>query len=334
MTVIIGRRELLAALGGAAAAWPLAAHAQQPERMRRIGVLMAIAENEEGRSRLAAFREELHALGRVEGRDIDVQAWWSAGDLAKVQAFADELVKLKPDVILANATTATKALQARTNDIPIVFVLVSDPVGDGLVASLAKPGGNITGFTTYEFTLASKWLEILKEGAPGVRRVAMLFNPKTAPAGGSAYLRQAEAVATSFAFQVFATPAGTADEIEGSLDQFGQVPGSGLIVLPDAFTSAHAKLIVNCAARNMLPAVYPFRLFATAGGLISYGINSVAQFRQAALYVNRILRGEKTTDLPVQAPNKFEMVINLKTAKALGLTIPETFLARADEVIE
>jgi putative ABC transport system substrate-binding protein len=203
--------------------------------MRRIGVLMAIAESEEGRSRLAAFREELHALGRVEGRDINIQAWWSAGDLAKVQAFADELVKLKPDVILANATTATKALQARTNDIPIVFVLVSDPVGDGLVASLAKPGGNITGFTTYEFTLASKWLEILKEGAPGV------------PAGGSAYLREAEAVATSFAFQVFATPAGTADEIERSLDQFGQVPGSGLIVLPDAFTSAHAKLIVNCA---------------------------------------------------------------------------------------
>jgi putative tryptophan/tyrosine transport system substrate-binding protein len=225
-------------------------------------------------------------------------------------------------------------LQARTSDIPVVFVLVSDPVGDGLVASLAKPVGNITGFTTFEFSLASKWLEILKEGAPDIRRVAMLFNPKTAPAGGSAYLRQAEAVAASFAFQVFATPASTPDEIERSLDQFGKVPHSGVFVLPDAFTSANAGLIVACAARNLLPAVYPFKLFATAGGLISYGLNSVAQFRQAASYVDRILRGEKTSDLPVQAPNRFEMVVNLKTAKALGLDVPPTLLARADEVIE
>jgi ABC-type uncharacterized transport system substrate-binding protein len=225
-------------------------------------------------------------------------------------------------------------LQARTRDIPVVFVLVSDPVGDGLVASLAKPGGNITGFTTFEFSLASKWLEVLKETAPSVRRVAMLFNPNTAPAGGSAYLHQAEAVATSFAFQVLGTPVTSADEIGRSLDQFGRDPNGGLIVLPDAFTSANAQLIVACAARNRLPAVYPFRLFATAGGLISYGMDSVAQFREAASYVDRILLGEKPSDLPVQAPNKFEMVVNLKVARALGLDIPTTLVDRADEVIE
>jgi putative ABC transport system substrate-binding protein len=327
------RREFIALFGGAAA-WPLAARAQQSERMRRVGVLMAIAENEEGRSRISAFRERLRALGRVEGENIQIEVRWAAGDFAKVQEFANELVNLKPDVILANATTAAKALQARTRDIPVVFVLVSDPVGDGLVASLAKPGGNITGFTTFEFSLASKWMEILKEGAPSLRRVALLFNPRTAPAGGSAYVHQAEGAATSFSFQVFPTPAGTPDEIEHSLEQFAQVPHSGLIVLPDAFTSANAKLIVACAARNRLPAVYPFRLFATAGGLISYGTNSVAQFRQAASYVDRILLGERASDLPVQAPDKFELVINLKTAKALGLDIPTTLLADADEVIE
>jgi putative ABC transport system substrate-binding protein len=303
--------------------------------MLKVGVLMAIAENEEGRSRIMAFREGLRDLGRAEGQNLEIEVRWAAGDVAKVQAFADELVNSKPDVILANATIAAKALQARTRDIPIVFVLVSDPVRDGLVASLAKPGGNITGFTTYEFSLATKWLEILKEGAPTLRRVALLFNPRTAPTGGSAYLHEAERAATSFSFQVFPTPAGTADEIEHSLEQFAvQAPHSGLIVLPDAFTSANAGLIVASAARNRLPTVYPFRLFATAGGLISYGIDSVAQFRQAASYADRILLGEKAGDLPVQAPNKFEMVINLKTAKALGLDIPTTLLDRADEVIE
>src|SRR5262249_44055433 len=239
-----------------------------------------------------------------------------------------------PDVILANASIVARALRAHTSDIPVVFVLVSDPVGDRLVASLAKPGGNLTGFTTFEFSLASKWLEILKESAPSVRRVAILFNPMTAPAGGSAYVRNAEAVAASFAFQVFATPAVSADDIERGLDQFGREPNAGLIVLPDAFTSAHADLIVACAARNRLPTIYPLRLFAPAGGLVSYGIDTIAQFRQAASYVDRILLGEKPSELPVQAPNKFELVINLRTAKALGLEVPPTLLARADEVIE
>jgi ABC-type uncharacterized transport system substrate-binding protein len=327
------RREFITLLGGAAA-WPSTVRAQQPERMRRIGVLMAIAENEEGRSRIAAFREGLRALGRVEGRNIQIEVRWTAGEVAKVQAFANELVKSKPDVILANASIVARALRAHTSDIPVVFVLVSDPVGDQLVASLAKPGGNVTGFTTFEFSLASKWLEILKESAPSVRRIAILFNPMTAPAGGWAYVRNAEAVAASFAFQVFATAAVSPDEIERGLNQFGREPNAGLIVLPDAFTSAHAGLIVACAARNGLPAVYPLRLFATAGGLISYGIDTIAQFRQAASYVDRILLGEKPSELPVQAPNKFELVINLKTAKALDLQISDKLLAIADEVIE
>jgi putative tryptophan/tyrosine transport system substrate-binding protein len=327
------RREFITLLGGAAA-WPTTVRAQQPERMRRVGVLMAIAENEEGRSRIAAFREGLRALGRVEGRNIQIEVRWTAGEVAKVQAFANELVKSKPDVILANASIVARALRAHTSDIPVVFVLVSDPVGDQLVASLAKPGGNVTGFTTFEFSLASKWLEVLKESAPSVRRIAILFNPMTAPAGGWAYVRNAEAVAASFAFQVFATPAISPDEIERGLNQFGREQNAGLIVLPDAFTSAHAGLIVACAARNGLPAVYPLRLFATVSGLISYGIDTIAQFRQAASYVDRILLGEKPSELPVQAPNKFELVINLKTAKALGLQISDKLLAIADEVIE
>jgi putative ABC transport system substrate-binding protein len=328
------RRQFITLVGGAAVLSPLAARAQQSQHMPTVGVLMAIAENEEGRSRIMAFREGLRDLGHVGGQNVAIEVRWAAGNVAKVQEFASELVNLKSDAILANATAATKALQARTRDIPVVFVLVSDPVGDGLVASLAKPGGNITGFTTFEFSLASKWLELLKETAPSVRRVAMLFNPNTAPAGGSAYLHQAEAVATSFAFQVLGTPVTSAEEIGRSLDQFGRDPNGGLIVLPDAFTSANAQSIVASAARNRLPAVYPFRLFATVGGLVSYGIDSVAQFRQAASYVNRILLGEKPSDLPVQAPNQFEMVVNLKAAKAIDLKLPPSLISRADEVIE
>ena len=331
---MIGRREFISLFGGVVATWPFAARGQQPERMGRVGVLMAIAENEEGRSRIAAFRDGLRVLGRNEGRNLQIEARWAAGDTAKVQAFAEELVRLKPDVILANATTVTRALQAHTSDIPVVFVLVSDPVGDGLVASLAKPGANVTGFTTFEFSLASKWMDILKESAPSIRRVAMLFNPTTAPAGGLAYVRNAEKSAASFALQVISIPATSANEIERGLDQFGREPNGGLIVLPDAFTSANAGLIVDCVARNRFPAVYPFRLFAAAGGLISYGVGTIAQFRQAASYVDRILLGEKPSGLPVQAPDRFELVVNLRTAKTLGLEIPPTLLARADEVIE
>jgi putative tryptophan/tyrosine transport system substrate-binding protein len=329
----MNRRAFILALGGAAA-WPLRLSAQQPERMRRIGVLMAIAENDEGRARIAAFRDELHRLGRVKGRNIQIEIRWAAGDEAKLQDLAKELVSLKPDVILANATPAARALQQHTSEIPVVFVLVADPLGDRLVTSLARPGGNLTGFTSSEFSLAGKWLEIFKECVPSVRRVAMLFNPSTAPGGGWPYVHTAEAAASSFAVQIVGTPVASGEEIERSLDQFARQPNSGLIVVADAFTTARAELIVARAAHNRLAALYPLRLFATAGGLLSYGIDSIGPFGQAASYVDRVLKGERPANLPVQAPTKFELVINLRTAKALGLEIPPLLLARADEVIE
>jgi putative tryptophan/tyrosine transport system substrate-binding protein len=327
------RRAFITLLGGAAVVWPLVARAQQSERMRRIGVLMAIAENEEGRARLAAFRDELHRLGRVEGRNIQIEIRWAAGDEVKLRNFAKELVSLKPDVILANTTPAARALQQHTSEIPVVFVSVADPVGDRLVTNLARPGGNLTGFTSFEFSVASKWLELLKECVPSVRRVAMLFNPSTAPGGGWPYVHTAEAAASSFAVQIVGTPAASGEEIERILDQFAR-PNSGLIVVADAFTTAHAELIVARAAHNRLPALYPLRLFVTAGGLLSYGIDSIGPFGQAASYVDRVLKGERPADLPVQAPTKFELVINLKTANALGLDVPSMLLARADVVIE
>jgi putative tryptophan/tyrosine transport system substrate-binding protein len=328
------RREFITLLGGMAAVWPFAAHAQRPERMQRIGVLMAIGENDEGRARIAAFREELHRLGRVEGRNIQIETRWAAGDEAKLQDYAKKLVSLKPDIILANATPAARALQQHTSEIPVVFVLVADPVGDGLVTNLARLGGNLTGFTSTEFSLAGKWLQIFKECVPSVQRVAMLFNPSTAPGGGWPYVHTAEAAAGSFAVQIVGTPVADGEEIERVLDQFARQPNSGLIVVADAFTTARAELIVARATHNRLPALYPLRLFATAGGLLSYGIDTIGPFRQAASYVDRVLKGEKPAELPVQAPMKFELVINLKTAKALGLDIPPTLLARADEVIE
>jgi putative tryptophan/tyrosine transport system substrate-binding protein len=327
------RRAFITLLGGAAVVWPLVARAQQSERMRRIGVLMAIAENEEGRARLAAFRDELHRLGRVEGRNIQIEIRWAAGDEVKLRNFAKELVSLKPDVILANTTPAARALQQHTSEIPVVFVSVADPVGDRLVTNLARPGGNLTGFTSFEFSVASKWLELLKECVPSVRRVAMLFNPSTAPGGGWPYVHTAEAAASSFAVQIVGTPAASGEEIERILDQFAR-PNSGLIVVADAFTTARAELIVARAAHNRLPALYPLRLFVTAGGLLSYGIDSIGPFGQAASYVDRVLKGERPADLPVQAPTKFELVINLKTANALGLDVPSMLLARADVVIE
>jgi ABC-type uncharacterized transport system substrate-binding protein len=328
------RRDFITLLGGAATALPLAARAQQPGGMRRIGVLMAIADNEEGRARIAAFRDELHRLGRLEGRNIQIEIRWAAGDEAKLQDLAKELVRLQPDVILANTTPAARALQRHTSEIAVVFVFVADPVGDRLVTSLARPGGNLTGFTSFEFSVASKWLELLKECVPSVRRVAMLFNPSTAPAGGWPYVHTAEAAASSFAVQIVGTPVASGEEIERSLDQFARQPNSGLIVVADAFTTARAELIVARAAHNRLAALYPLRLFAAAGGLLSYGIDSIGPFGQAASYVDRVLKGERPADLPVQGPTKFELVINLKTAKAFGLEIPSTLLARADEVIE
>ena len=325
------RREFIGLVGGAAA-WPLAARAQRAGNMKRIGVLFGGAENEEGRGRLAAFNEGLRALGHTVGRDVEIVVRWAAGDNTKAQELAMELVGLKPDAIFSTTTVATRALKRATTEIPIIFASVSDPVGDGLIASLANPGGNITGFTTFEFSLASKWLYILKEIAPQTTRFAMLFNPATAPGGGMGYVRIAETAAR--ASQVVAMPVGSVDDITRSLDQFAAHPNGGLIVIPDSFTTLNADLIVASAARNRLPAIYTFRNFSTAGGLVSYGLDAVVQVRQATTYVDRILQGKKVSELPVQAPNKFDLVINLRTAKALGVTVPPTLQAAADEVIE
>jgi len=330
----VRRREFITLLGGAAAAWPMAARAQQGERMRRIGVLMAYAEGDrEGASFVATFREGLQQLGWAEGRNIRIDFRWAALDAELMQRFAKELVALQPDIILSNTTPTTTALLQQTRTIPIVFVLVADPVGSGFVASFPRPGGNATGFTNIEPTMPSKWLELFKEIAPRIARVAALFNPATARYA-EYYLGPLKAAAASFAVEASAAPVQDISEIEPIIAAQAREPNGGLIVMPDSFTVAHRTEITLLAARYSLPALYPFRLFTELGGLLSYGNDLTDQFRRAATYANRILKGAKPSELPVEAPVKFELVINLKTAKALGLEVPPTLLARADEVIE
>jgi putative ABC transport system substrate-binding protein len=327
------RREFITLLGGAAA-WPLAARAQQPERMRRIGVLMAYAEGDrEGEGFVAAFREGLQQLGWAEGRNIRMDFRWAALDAESMQQFAKELVALKPDLILSHVTPTTAALMQQTRTIPIVFALVADPVGSGFVASFPRPGGNATGFTNIEPTMPGKWLELLKEIAPRTARVAALFNPATAPYA-EFYLVPLKTAATSFAVEVTVAPVHDTSELESVIAAQAREQNGGLIVMPDTFTVAHRAEITLLAARYRFPAVYPFRFFTELGGLLSYGNDLTDQFRRAAIYADRILKGAKPSELPVEAPVKFELVINLKTAKALGLEIPPTVLARADEVIE
>jgi putative ABC transport system substrate-binding protein len=331
----VRRREFLAGLGGAAAAWPLAARAQQPERMRRIGVLMAIAENDrEGQARVAAFREELQKLGWSEGRNVRIDTRWAPPrDRALRERFASELIALGPDVILSHATPSTATLAEQTRTVPIIFVGVSDPVGSGFVATFARPGGNVTGFITMEPTMAGKWLELLKEIAPRVNRVAFLFNPATAPYV-KYYLNPFKAAAESFTTEVIAAPVRNTSDLETAIAAQAGGPNAGLIAMPDAFLNAHRAEITSLAARYRLPAVYAFRFFAEHGGLLSYGVDLVDQYRHAAMYADRILKGARPGELPVQAPVKFELVINLKTAKALGLDVPVHLQQRADEVIE
>jgi putative tryptophan/tyrosine transport system substrate-binding protein len=325
------KREFITLLGGAAAAWPLAARAQQSEGIRRIGVLMNLAADDaEGRARIAALLQGLQQLGWTDGRNVRIDYRWAAGDAGRFHRYAEELLALAPDVILASATPSVQALQQATRTVPIVFANVGDPVGMGLVASLARPGGNITGFTPLEFGFGAKWLELLKEIAPRVTRVAVLRDLTIGPAQLSAI----QAVAPSFGVELSAVGVRDADEIERTVAAFARSSNAGLIVTASTSAVVHRDLITTLAARHRLPAVYSFRYFVTAGGLISYGANSTDPFRRAANYVDRILRGEKPADLPVQAPTKYELVINLKTAKALGLEIPPTLLARADEVIE
>jgi putative tryptophan/tyrosine transport system substrate-binding protein len=329
------RREFITLLGSAAVTWPLAAPAQQPERMRRIGVLMGLTESDpEGPPRLAIFKQELQKLGWTEGRNLQIEYRWAGGDADRTRTLAAELAGTMPDVVVAHLTIATEVLMQQTRTIPIIFVVVADPVGSGLVGSLAQPGGHVTGFPNFVPSLGAKWVEMLKEISPRIKRVAILFNPETAAGEGSFYARPVQAAASTLAVESTLASARDDTEIEDALATLSRDADSGLIVMPDIFTTIHRGLIVRLAAQHRLPAIYPFRYFATGGGLMSYGINVEDFFRHAAVYVDKILRGTKPGDLPVQQPDKFEFVINLKTARALGLTVPRILLARADMVIE
>jgi len=330
----IRRRAFLALLGGAATAWPFATRAQRSGGMRRAGVLMLNAESDrDGQVRVGVFRQRLRELGWIEGGNIRIDYRWGAGAPARAQTAAAELVALAPDVILCNGTPATAALQRATRSIPVVFVVVTDPVGAGFVESLARPGANITGFSTFEPEIGGKWLELLREVAPDLRRVAGVLDP--AFAGFAKVWRAVEELAPKSGVpvtsMVFRNPA---DDLESALAVFAREPGGGLIVLPTAINNMARSRIFLAAARHRLPAVYPFRHYAVDGGLMSYGFDPPDLFRRGASYVDRILRGEKPAALPVQAPTKFTLVVNLKTAKALGLAVPQSLLARADEVIE
>jgi putative ABC transport system substrate-binding protein len=334
---MIERREFITLIGGAAAPsilWPLAARAQQRDQMRRIGVLMSSADvGPDAHPGLAAFRQALQKLGWTEGRNVRIDYRWAVADADHALANAVELVGLKPDVLLAASSLPLQALQRETRTIPIVFAQINDPVGSGFVASLARPGGNITGFTPAEFSMGGKLLEVLREVAPSVTQVAILLPAELAPQVGM--LRAIEAVAPALGVQATSADVHDAAEIERAIGAFARNSNGGLIVLSSPATNVHRELIVALAARHRLPAVYPYRYFVAEGGLISYGIDDLSDlWRRAASYVDRILKGEKAGDLPVQQPTKFELVINLKTAKALGLTIPPGVLARADEVIE
>jgi len=328
---LLRRRAFITLLGGAAA-WPLAARAQQGERPRRIGVLMYwTADDAEGQARLSAFVQALNQLGWGDGRNLRIDIRWATA--ADIRRHAAELVALAPDVLVAGTGTATTApLLEATRTVPIVFVVVIDPVGAGFVASLARPGGNATGFTIYEYSMSGKWLELLKEIAPGVTRVAVLRDP--AVASGIGQFGAVQIVAPSLGVELTPVDVRDAGEIERAVTEFARGWNGGLIVTGSALAVVHRELIATLAARHRLPAVYSDRGSIIAGGLIAYGPDRIDQFRRAAGYVDRILKGEKPADLPVQAPTKYELVINLKTAKALGLDIPASVLARADEVIE
>ena len=325
------RREFITVLGGAALAWPRAAHA---DRMGRIGVLEArTADDREGQARLAAFQQGLQELGWTDDRNVRIDHRWTAADADRSRTYAAELVALAPDVILATGSQTVATLQQTTRTVPIVFVNVIDPVGGGFVASLAHPGGNTTGFTSFEYSLSGKWLELFKEIAPNLTRIAILRDPALAAGIGQFAAIQAMAPPS---FGVELSPIGVRDagEIERDVAAFARKANGGLIVTGSSATAVHRELIITLAARHRLPAVYPFRYFVTSGGLISYGPDPIEQFRRAAGYVDRILKGEKAADLPVQSPTRYELAINLKTAKALGLTMPPSLLARADQVIE
>jgi putative tryptophan/tyrosine transport system substrate-binding protein len=329
----MNRRGFFTLLGGVAAAWPLAGRAQQPERPRRIGILMNRAsDNPEGQDRLAAFHQGLQELGWGVGRNVRMEIRWTEDNADQTVKHAAGLVALAPDIVLASGTLAVTALQHISRALPIVFASVADPVGAGIVDSLAHPGGNATGFMIYEYNLGAKWMELLKEIAPRVTRVAIIRN--AANPAGVAQFAALQNAAQSLGVQASPINVRDAQEIERSVEAFARSPNGGLVVTQSASATVYRDVIIAAAARHELPAVYALRYDATGGGLISYGPDIVDQFRQAAAYVDRVLKGEKPADLPVQAPTKYELTINLKTAKALGITMPDSLLARADEVIE
>jgi putative tryptophan/tyrosine transport system substrate-binding protein len=326
------RRDFISLLGGATV-WPLSVHAQQPEQMRRIGVLMPFAKSDPVyQARMGAFLQGLQKLGRIDGRNVQIEYRASAGNAEEIRRYAAELIALAPDVIFATGVSTVVPLQQATRNVPIVFVLVPDPVGAGIVDSLARPGGNTTGFGSYEYGLSGKWLELLKEIVPRVTRVAVLRNPTIS--AGIGQFAAIQSIAPSLGVDLTPMNVRDAPEIERAIATFAQTPNGGVIVTGSALAAAHRDLLVTLTAEHKLPAVYFDRSFVAAGGLVSYGSDNLDQYRAAAGYVDRILEGEKAADLPVQAPTKYETVINLKTAKALGLEIPAPVLARADEVIE
>jgi putative ABC transport system substrate-binding protein len=330
---ILQRREFIAALGGVAA-WPLVAGAHQGDRMRRIGVLSPNDENDPGaKAYVSAFTQALAAFGWTEGRNVQIVLWWGRGDINRIRALAQELVGLQPDIILASGTSPTVALQRETRTIPIVFANVADPVASGIVPRLDRPSGNVTGFGTLEATLGGKWLELLSEIASGLKRAAIMFNPDTSPV--SVYMPSFEMAARSLKIEPIIAPVHSDVEIETAIIALGGELGGGLVVLAGGgFMAIHRAPIISAAARNNVPAVYNQSAWARDGGLLSYGVDQVDTYRRAATYVDRILRGEKPGDLPVQFPTKFEMVVNRRTATALGLAIPPSIMLRADEVIE
>jgi len=327
----VKRRDFVTLLGGAAA-WPLAARAQQSERRRRIGVLMVVAESDpEAQPRIAAFLAGLQSLGWRDGQNVRIDYRWAAGNAGRIRAYATELIGLTPDVIFVSSTPALAALKA-TRTVPTIFIGVPDPVSSGFVTSLARPGGNVTGITNFEFSMGGKWVGLLRDIAPHITRVAIMINPQTP--GGSSFLGPIEAAATSFAVKPIRVPVQDATDIERAIEAFAREVNGSVIVLPSPVTELHRNVIVALVARYRLPTIYPYRYFTAAGGLMSYGVDVVDIYRRAALYVDQVLKGAKPADLPVQQPTKFELVINSKAAKELGLEIPSILLATADDVIE
>jgi putative ABC transport system substrate-binding protein len=332
---MLSRRKFIRTVSASLFAAPLAVRAQQADRLQRVGLLIPFAESDvEARTQIAAFLGVLATLGWDDGRNVRIDYRWAAQDMARIRASAKELVELQPDVILSRTTPVTAALLKETRTIPIVFVVVSDPVGDGFVASVSRPGGNVTGFTNVDASLGGKWLQLLKEIAPRVKRIAFMFDSRMAPGGGVFYRRLIEEAAPSIGVQVIETVVHDVTDIKRAIERFGREPNGGLVVLPDVTTVRHRRTTMSLAAHHRLPAIYPTDYFTKEGGLISYGADYLDLYRKSASYVDRILRGAKPAELPVQGPTKFQLAINLGTAKALGLTVPPALLLRADQVVE